>query len=102
MPYFVYITTNPGKSALYVGMTNDMQRRLSEHYNNRGEKETFAGRYYCYKLVYYEYYRTPLEAITREKEIKKWRREKKEALIESINPSWYFLNYTDDFRVGKV
>ena len=73
---------------------------MKEHYGSRGEVETFAGRYYCYKLVYYEYFKTAWEAIEREKEIKKWRREKKDALIESVNPSWYFLNYKDSFRVG--
>lgn len=75
---------------------------MREHYENRGEGESFAGRYYCFKLVYYECFNTAWEAIEREKEIKKWRREKKNALIESVNPSWYFLNYTDDFRVGQV
>lgn len=102
MPYFVYITTNPARSSVYVGMTNNIQRRMKEHYENRGEVESFADRYYCFKLVYYEYFNTAWEAIEREKEIKKWRREKKDALIESVNPSWYFLNYTDDFRVGRV
>lgn len=52
--YFVYITTNPGKTVYYVGMTNDLERRLIEHRQNKGKPETFAGRYYCYNLIYYE------------------------------------------------
>ncbi len=102
MPYYVYITTNPGRSTLYIGITNNLQNRLDEHAKNRGDSKTFAGRYYCYKLIYYETYKTPLEAIEREKELKKWRREKKEALINSVNPGWEFLNYKDDFRMGRV
>lgn len=101
MPFYTYITTNPGRTTLYIGMTNDLQERLEEHYDNRGDSETFAGRYYCYKLIYYEVYRTPWEAIDREKELKKWNRDKKEGLINTANPNWNFLNYTDDFRVGR-
>ena len=102
MPYFTYITTNPGQTTLYVGITNSLSDRLKEHYENRGDPKTFAGRYYCYKLIYYEAYKTPMAAIRREKEIKKWRRKKKEELINAVNPNWNFLNYTDDFRVGRL
>lgn len=102
MSYFVYITTNPGRTTLYIGMTNDLSDRLTEHYKNRGGRKTFAGRYYCYKLIYYEAYKTAQEAIEREKELKKWRREKKETLISSVNPDWEFLNYKDDFQVGRI
>lgn len=55
---------------MYTGMTNNLSRRLQEHYNNRGDDKTFAGRYYCYNLVYYEYTNYVLNAIRREKEIK--------------------------------
>ncbi len=90
--YEVYILTNPKKSTLYVGMTNDLEARLVEHYLERGKPKTFAGRYYCYCLLYFESHDTALDAIDREKEIKKWRRSKKEALIASMNPDWRFLN----------
>jgi len=102
MPFYVYITTNPGRTTFYIGMTNNLRKRLQEHHDNRGDPETFAGRYYCYKLIYYVAYRTAQEAIEREKELKKWRREKKEALINEVNPEWEFLNYKDDFRVGRI
>ena len=90
--YFVYINTNPGKTALYVGVTNSLDIRLLQHYENRGKKDTFAGKYYCYQLVYYEHFSNIEHAIAREKEIKKWRREKKDQLIASVNPEWRFLN----------
>ncbi|GGG15963.1 GIY-YIG nuclease family protein [Pontibacter amylolyticus] len=89
--YFVYITTNPSKTVLYVGMTNDLVYRLEQHKANRGKPETFAGRYYCYKLLYYERYTYVQHAIDREKELKEWGREKKMALIKSENPYLRFL-----------
>ncbi|MBV8388161.1 MAG: GIY-YIG nuclease family protein [Mucilaginibacter sp.] len=90
--FYIYITTNPDKSVLYVGVTNDLGIRLYQHYENRGKNESFAGKYYCYNLVYFEHFSHIEQAIAREKEIKKWRREKKVALIESTNPDWKFLN----------
>jgi putative endonuclease len=90
--FYVYITTNPAREVLYVGMTNDLVRRLEEHYESRGQLDKFAGRFYCYNLVYWEYHKYVNHAIEREKEIKGWRREKKVALIESYNPEWKFLN----------
>ena len=90
--FYVYITTNPDKTVLYIGVTNDLSRRLSEHTENKGNKNTFAGKYYCYNLVYYEHFSNINHAIEREKEIKKWRREKKISLIEFENPRWRFLN----------
>ncbi|PAU94881.1 endonuclease [Aliifodinibius salipaludis] len=102
MPFYTYITTNPGRTTLYIGITKELSERLKEHYENRGDPETFAGRYYCYKLIYYETYRTAQKAIEREKELKKWRRDKKEILINNVNPGWKFLNYNDDFRVGRL
>ena len=90
--YFVYITTNPGKTVLYTGVTNDLTIRLEQHYENRGSKKTFAGRYYCYKLIYYERFEEIASAIEREKEIKDFSRAKKEALICEQNPKWNFLD----------
>ena len=91
--YFVYITTNPRKTALYVGVTDDLARRIQEHFENRGKSETYAGKYYCYNLIYYERHQFIEHAIRREKQIKNWRREKKEELINKFNPKWNFLNY---------
>ncbi|WP_340199352.1 GIY-YIG nuclease family protein [Ascidiimonas sp. W6] len=92
---FVYIVTNKNKTVLYTGVTNNLSRRLEEHYkySEHGSK-SFTGRYNCYYLLYYEAFEGMEEAIKREKEIKKWRRDKKIRLIESINPQWEFLNNT--------
>lgn len=90
--FWVYILTNYNKKTLYVGRTNNLVYRLKEHYVNRGNTKTFTGRYFCYYLVYYEWHKYVLNSINREKEIKAWTREKKEALIASFNPEWRFLN----------
>jgi putative endonuclease len=89
--YFVYIVTNPKKTVLYTGVTNDLERRMLEHYENRGKKETFAGKYFCYKLIYFEIFHDIKEAIEREKEIKDLSRAKKEGLIAELNPRWNVL-----------
>ena len=89
--YFVYIITNPGKTVLYTGVTNDLRTRLAQHYANRGQSASFAGKYHCYHLLYWERFTSIDHAIEREKEIKGWVRRKKEALIASMNPKWEFL-----------
>lgn len=68
--YYTYIITNPGKTVFYTGITNNIQRRMKEHRDARGTKKSFAGKYYCYLLVYLETFKKPSEAIAREKEIK--------------------------------
>ncbi len=89
--YCIYITTNPGKTVLYIGVTNDLKRRLIEHYEKKGKSETFAGKYYCYRLVYFEHFISINEAIKREKELKGWSRIKKENLIKTKNPNLDFI-----------
>lgn len=71
---------------LYIGITNNLQRRVYEHKNHI--LEGFSKRYNCTKLVYYEEYKDVEEALAREKQLKNWRRKKKEYLIKTINPSW--------------
>lgn len=91
--YFVYIVTNEYKTTLYIGITNDIQRRISQHYfDSQNSRKSFAGKYACYHLVYYEGFESSKTAIAREKELKKWRREKKNKLISDFNPTWEFLN----------
>ena len=90
--YFVYITTNPKRSVLYVGVTNDLYTRMKQHYEQRGGLGSFTGKYFCFNLIFWEIYPDINQAIAREKEIKKWRREKKETLINEFNPGWKFLN----------
>ncbi len=84
------MVTNKNKTVLYIGVTNDLQRRVYEHEN--GLLPGFTKKYNCHFLIYYEHFQNIDDAIAREKEIKKWRREKKENLINDINPDWKFLN----------
>jgi len=88
--FYVYIMANRSKT-LYVGMTNNLERRVAEH---RAGLSTFTAKYAMKKLVYYEAARSPSDAIAREKEIKGWLRRKKVALIESENPEWDDLSET--------
>jgi putative endonuclease len=90
--FYIYIVTNPAKTVLYIGVTNDLTRRICEHKENKGNPDTFAGKYYCYNLVYFEHYTHINFAIELEKELKKWSRAKKNALINEFNPEWKFLN----------
>ncbi len=71
---------------LYIGFTNDLLRRVSEH--KEGKIKGFTKKYTCDKFIYYEQYNDVYVAMNREKEIKKWRREKKQDLIEKLNPHW--------------
>lgn len=82
--YYVYILTNWNHKVMYIGMTNDLERRLYEHKNKL--TEGFTKKYNINKLVYYEHTAYVSEAIAREKELKKWRREKKNNLVEMTNP----------------
>ena len=77
-----------------MGMTNDLPSRILEHSQNAGNPKTFTGRYRCYLLLWYEEYKYVQDAIRREKQIKKWSRKKKRALIEQTNPELKFLNET--------
>ncbi len=72
--YFVYIVTNISKSTLYIGVTNDLETRLQQHLANKNKPETFAGKYHCHNLVYWERFQYIDDAIAREKELKKWNR----------------------------
>lgn len=89
--YHIYILTNWNKKVLYVGVTNSLTRRLQEHVNST--IPGFTQKYNCNILVYYEEHEYINNAIQREKELKGWRREKKDKLVESFNPHWKSLNH---------
>lgn len=89
--FFVYILANRSRG-LYIGVTNDMARRLAEH---RTASTGFAARYRCCRLVLIETTPDARSAIARETQLKKWRREKKIALIQATNPAW------DDLSEGE-
>lgn len=75
---------------MYVGVTNDLERRMHEHVT--GRIKGFTQRYNCHYLVYFEIFSDINDAIEREKQLKGWNRAKKENLIASFNPNWEFLN----------
>jgi putative endonuclease len=90
--FYTYILTNYTKKVLYTGVTNDLERRLYEHYFGMDQKESFTGKYKCFYLVWFKRHQYVNHAIEREKEIKGWLRSKKIKLIEEDNPEWRFLN----------
>ena len=88
--YYIYILANTSGSSLYVGVTNNLERRLYEHRN--GLIPGFTERYNVHRLVYYETTGDVESAILREKQLKGWRRSKKDALIDSMNPERHDLS----------
>ncbi|HPF07416.1 MAG TPA: GIY-YIG nuclease family protein [Spirochaetota bacterium] len=88
--FYVYILANKNNKVLYIGVTNNLHRRLYEHKNKL--IEGFTEKYNVNKLIYFEETENIKSAILREKEIKKWRREKKENLINTINSEWKDLS----------
>ncbi|MCU0648329.1 MAG: GIY-YIG nuclease family protein [Gemmatimonadaceae bacterium] len=86
MPGFVYILASRAERALYIGVTSDLVRRMAQH-RSRAIRSSFACRYQTDRLLLVEEFPTIVEAIAREKQLKRWRREKKLALIRRTNPS---------------
>jgi len=84
---YVYLLTNPSR-ILYIGITNDLRRRLAEHSDQLGNAGKFTGRYQANLLVCFELLPDAAQAIAREKELKGWSRLKKERLITAFNPTW--------------
>ena len=92
--YYVYILTNKTNAVMYIGVTNDLRRRLYEHKNR--QIEGFTKKYHVHKLVYFEEYSDVNDAIAREKQLKRWIRAKKNSLVETRNPTW------DDLGEGFI
>ena len=86
------VLTNKIKTVLYIGVTNNLKERVYFHQHPEANSKAFTTRYRAYYLIYFEHYRDINIAIPREKELKGWRREKKDELINSTNPEWKFLN----------
>ena len=92
--YWVYILTNPTRT-LYIGVTSNLQRRIHEHQHKvRGG---FTSRYHITQLVYFEETNDVHAALTREKQLKGWKRARKIALIEAFNPEWKDLSRDEGF-----
>lgn len=86
MGYYVYILTSKTNAVMYIGVTGDLPRRIYEHKNRL--IEGFTKKYNVHKLVYIEEYSDVNDALAREKQLKRWVRSKKNALVETINPNW--------------
>ena len=86
MSYYVYLIASRKDGAIYLGVTNNIVRRIYEH--RIKAVPGFASRYNITQLVWFEIYDDPISAISREKEMKKWKRDWKVALIEAQNPQW--------------
>jgi putative endonuclease len=83
---YLYMRGSASRRALYTGMTVPLYKRVWEHKTDRGGE--FTSKYKCHRLVYFEQFTDVKTAIAREKQVKGWRREKKNALVESKNPEW--------------
>ena len=83
---FVYIMTSSSLSTMYIGVTNDVGRRVFEHRNGKGSE--FAKKYQVTRLGYIEEYEKPSDAIAREKQLKRWKRIRKNELFRAANPDW--------------
>ena len=88
--YYVYMLTNKNDTVLYIGVTNNLSRRVYEHQNE--QIEGFTKRYHLHKLVFFEKFTDINDAIACEKRLKHWTRTKKNALVESVNPNWEDLS----------
>ncbi len=97
--YYVYLLTNWNNKVMYVGVTSNLERRVYEHKNKLAEG--FTEKYNVNKLVYFETTGDVMAAIEREKQIKKWRREKKNQLVIGMNPEWkdLSLDWGKDFSL---
>ena len=88
--FYVYMMTNRSRVVLYIGTTNSLVRRVWQH--QKSEIKGFTKSYKVDRLVYFESFERPSDAISREKELKGWRRSKKNALVETKNPKWADLS----------
>lgn len=97
--FYVYILSNDSRKVLYTGITNNLKRRLSEH--REGMNKGFTYKYNVHLLMYYEKHYKAMDAILREKRIKKWYRYQKNALIEKLNPEWKDLSSDFEHAVER-
>ena len=87
MAYYVYMMASTTNYTVYIGVTNDLIRRVYEH-KTHADPDSFTSQYHVEKLIYFEYATDVRAALEREKQLKGWRRSKKNALIEKMNPQW--------------
>ncbi len=100
LAYYVYILASAKNGSIYIGVTNDLGRRVLEHKSNENPK-SYTARYKIHRLVYYEVFESPQDAITREKYLKGKSRKFKIDLLETKNPEWVEL-YERFMRGGNI
>jgi len=93
--YYVYILASDRNGTLYIGMTNNLARRMDQHKEHQANG--FTDKYNVTRLVYVEPHSTAMQAITREKQLKKWKRSWKKRLIEEMNPEWRDLSENPEY-----
>ena len=105
--YYTYIMSSNNRTTLYIGVTDNLERRVAEH--KSGLIPGFTQRYNCHVLVYYETFSDIDQAIYREKQLKGWKRSKKDALIDSVNPErrdfWQYISmnyFKQKIKAGEV
>ena len=89
---YIYFMTNQTNKVLYTGVTNSLKRRVTKHFE--GRCSVFTSKYNCNKLVYFEQFPSIEQAIAREKQLKHFKREWKNQLVETINPQWKDLSHS--------
>lgn len=101
--WYIYIMTNKPNGVLYIGVTDNLEERVKEH-KLKIYSKSFTARYNCDKLVYLEEFEGGAEAIKREKQFKKWKRDWKIKLIEEMNPNWIDIleNWNIDFTKSRL
>ena len=99
--YYVYILSNDTNVTVYVGVTNDLERRLWEH-RPHTDPYSFTAKYHVDKLVYYETTTDIRAALEREKQLKSWSRRKKNELIQRMNPMWHDLSPNPLIRSNNI
>jgi putative endonuclease len=101
--WFVYVMNNKPKGVIYVGVTDNLVERIKEHKLKLYPK-SFTAKYNCDKLIYFEEFENDQEAMIREKRLKKWKREWKVKLIETMNPGWMDLsmNWSLNYKKFRI
>lgn len=101
MHWYVYMMSNKPKGVIYIGSTDNIEERIKEH-KLKIYPDSFTARYNCVNLVYFEEYNSGTEASTRERRMKKWKRQWKVDLIEEMNPSWMDLSMNWKININKT
>lgn len=99
--WYIYMMSNKPKGVIYIGVTDNLLERVKEH-KLKIYPDSFTARYNCDKLVYFEEWENGFEATTREKQLKKWKRDWKVNLIVDMNPSWMDISLNWKFDFNKI